>query len=322
MVSRLRLRLRLRSRGWQPRRALAAGLATAALALPVTGVAGAPEVPAPAPTAPAMVASGSPAALAAQYAATRADITAAERMAARYGDRARAAELAAMAEPDRRFLSFDGRDGGRTAEVFGDLATARRIAVLVPGVDTSVDNYGLLRGDAAALEARLGDGSAVVAWLGYKTPGLVSPAVLSTNRAKSAAPDLDAFVAGLHTALPGGRLSVLCHSWGSVVCGRAAAGLDASDLVLFGSPGTGYRDVAALHTKAVVWAGRGAGDWIADVPHVELHLPFSTVGFGTDPVSPEFGARVFAAGPGGHSDYLKPGGPALAAIAAIVLGQV
>jgi hypothetical protein len=37
-------------------------------------------------------------------------------------------------------------------------------------------------------------------------------------------------------------------------------------------------------------------------------------------VSPSFGARVFAAGPGGHSDYFRPGSVSLANIARIVLG--
>ncbi len=30
------------------------------------------------------------------------------------------------------------------------------------------------------------------------------------------------------------------------------------------------------------------------------------LGLGPDPVSPDFGARVFDAGSGGHSDYLAP----------------
>jgi hypothetical protein len=37
-------------------------------------------------------------------------------------------------------------------------------------------------------------------------------------------------------------------------------------------------------------------------------------------VSRGFGARIFAAGSGGHSDYLKPGSVPLRSIAAIVSG--
>ncbi|MCC9311306.1 alpha/beta hydrolase family protein [Kitasatospora sp. RB6PN24] len=303
------------------RRALSAALVTAALAVPAIGAAGPADVPAPAPTAPAALGAVDPAALADRYAATRTDIVAAERTAAAHGDRGRATALAAMADPARQFVFFDGRDDGRSGEVFGDLATARQIAVLVPGADTDLDSYERLRAGAAALERQLGDGSAVIAWLGYKTPSTKEPAILTADRADQAAPRLQRFVAQLRAARPDSRLSVLCHSYGSVVCGRAAAGLDVSDLVLFGSPGTGYDNVAALHTRATVWAGRGATDWIADVPHVKVELPFATVGFGTDPVSPAFGARVFAAGSGGHSDYLKPGSPALTGIVRIVLGR-
>ncbi len=246
-------------------------------------------------------------------------------MAADYGDRTRAAELAAMAGQGRRFLSFDGRDGGRTTEVFGDLAQAERIAVLVPGSDTNLDTYERFRAGAVALQQELGDRAVVIAWLGYATPGTVSPAVLTTGRADQAAPELRQFVGQLNAARPTARISLLCHSYGSVVCARAAAGdagLDVSDVVLYGSPGTGAGNVAGLHTRATVWAGRGAGDWIGNVPHTRLELPFATLGFGTDPVSPEFGAHVFAAGDGGHSDYLKPGSVPLKNIARIVSGQL
>lgn len=65
-----------------------------------------------------------------------------------------------------------------------------------------------------------------------------------------------------------------------------------------------------------MWAGRGSDDWIGNVPHVRL----GGVGFGTDPVDPAFGARVFAAGRVGHSDYLGPGTASLDALARIVIG--
>ena len=73
----------------------------------------------------------------------------------------------------------------------------------------------------------------------------------------------------------------------------------------------------ALHTTARVWAGRGASDWIQAVPHIHLF----GLGFGQDPMSPAFGARVFAAGTGGHSSYLKPGDISLRNLAYIALGD-
>lgn len=303
------------------RRTLLAALVTTSVAVPVSGAARPAAVPAPVPAVLAPLRAATPAALAERYTANRDGIRAAERMAVGHGDQKRAAELRVMAGPARHFLSFDGRDGGRTAEVFGDLSRADRIAVLVPGADTSLDSYRRLRNDAVALRRELGGRSAVIAWLGYETPATLSPEALTSGRADAAAPGLRTFVRELSELKPAARTSVLCHSYGSVVCARAASGLKVADIVLYGSPGTGADSVAAMHTGATVWAGRGGDDWIADVPHVKLHLPFVTVGFGTDPVSPEFGAKVFAAGNGGHSDYLKPGSLSLKNIARIVAGE-
>jgi hypothetical protein len=163
-----------------------------------------------------------------------------------------------------------------------------------------------------------------VAWLGYETPGTVSPAVLTTGRAEGAAPDLRSFVAALHGVNAHARVSLLCHSYGSVVCAGAASGprgLDAADIVFYGSPGTGADKASDLRTPARIWAGRGADDWIADVPHTDAGLFGTTFGFGTDPVSDGFGARVFTAGSGGHSDYLAPGSVPLGNLARIVRGE-
>ncbi|WP_234335073.1 alpha/beta hydrolase, partial [Streptomyces sp. NRRL S-118] len=238
----------------------------------------------------------------------------------RHGDRRRAAALRVMADPARRFLLFDGRDGGRTAEVVGDLSRAERIAVLVPGSDTSLDTYGRFRAGAVALRQELGDRAAVIAWLGYRTPRTLSPEALTDGRAADAAPRLGDFVRRLTGIKPGARLSLLCHSYGSVVCAGAAPGLRVADIVLYGSPGTGAGHVGGMRTRATVWAARSTGDRIARVPHLRLRLPFATVGFGTDPVSERFGARVFDAGAGGHSDYLKPGSTSLENLARIVSG--
>ncbi|MBB4895061.1 hypothetical protein FHS39_004128 [Streptomyces olivoverticillatus] len=303
------------------RRTLLAALVIGSVTLPVLGAARPAAVPAPAPSALAPLRAATPAALAERYAATRADIRAAERAATDHGDLRRAAALHAMAEPARHFLSFDGRDGGRTAEVFGDLSRAERTAVLVPGSDTSLDRYGRLQAGATALQRQLGDRSAVVAWLGYRTPATVSLDAVTPGRAAAAAPALRRFVGELGALKPATRISLLCHSYGSVVCGRAVSGLDVADVVLYGSPGIGVGTAAALHTRATVWAGRGTGDWVAEVPHAHLTLPFATLGFGTDPLSPRFGARIFAAGDGGHSDYLAPGSVSLANIARIVSGR-
>ncbi|MEU6482157.1 alpha/beta hydrolase [Streptomyces sp. NPDC047017] len=304
-------------------RALLAALVIAAVVVPLSAAAR-PRIPAP---APAVLAAPTSATLASAYAANRANAAQASRMAAAHGDADRAATDRGLASPARRLLSFDGRGPGRATEVFGDLAHADRVAVLVPGSDTSLDTYGRFRADALGLfreltrRAPAGTHPAVVAWLGYTTPETVSTTVLTTGRAEQAAPGLRRLIGELRGVTgPGASVTAVCHSYGSVVCGRAAAGLDVSDIVLLGSPGTGAGSVAALHTRARVWAARGADDWVAHVPHVRADLFGTTLGFGTDPVDPAFGARIFPAGDGGHSAYFTAGSPSLANLARIALG--
>ncbi|MFE9113925.1 alpha/beta hydrolase [Streptomyces collinus] len=313
-----------RRRAGRWRRAALAALITGAVVVPLSGAAR-PQTPAP---APADLAPLSASTLAEAYAANRANAAEAARTAAVHHDRDRAATDRRLAGPSRHLLRFDGRGSGRVTEVLGDLARADRIAVLVPGSDTSLDTYGRFHAAAAALHRQLdrqapaGTRTAVVAWLGYETPGTVSTTVTTTGRAEQAAPHLRALVADLRAiAGTGPRISLLCHSYGSVVCGRAAAGLAVDDIALVGSPGTGAGTAAGLHTRARVWAARGGDDWVGNVPHVDLDLFGTTVGFGTDPVSPAFGARVFTAGDGGHSDYFRPGSASLTNLARIVLGE-
>ncbi|MFI7005985.1 alpha/beta hydrolase [Streptomyces sp. NPDC050145] len=305
------------------RRALLAALVTGAVAVPVSAAAH-PDIPAPPPARTGSVTAGS---LDTTYDANRDVAREAARMATEYGATGRARELREMASTGRTFLHFDARGSGRAVEVFGDLTRARRIAVLVPGSDTSLDTYDRFRAGALALRDRLGARAAVVAWLGYATPDTVGPAVTTTGRAEEAAPRLVDAVRELRllrTDGPRPSVTLLCHSYGSVVCGRAAGALRGpaavSDLVLVGSPGTGADRVSELGTRARVWAARGDGDWISHVPHVSAGFFGTTVGFGADPVSPGFGARVFSAGDGGHSDYFRPGTPSLAAMTRIVLG--
>ncbi|MFD8005824.1 alpha/beta hydrolase [Streptomyces mirabilis] len=319
-------------------RTLLAALVTAAVVVPVSAAAR-PRIPAPAPVA---LAPPTRATLDEAYTANRANAAEASRMAAAHADRTRAAADRAMAAPSRHFLTFDGRGQGLAVEVLGDLAHADRVAVLVPGSDTTLETYGRFRAGAAALQDRLNSldhphgthgthgtrGStsrphtAVIAWLGYETPGTVSTTVLTTGRAEDAAPPLKRFIRELRGVVgEKAHVSLLCHSYGTVVCGRAARGLDVDDIALIGSPGTGADSVSALRTSARIWAARGADDWIVNVPHVHADLFGTTVGFGADPVSPAFGAHVFAAGTGGHSDYFKPGSVSLDNLARIVLGD-
>ena len=86
--------------------------------------------PMPALTAPALTA---------RYRADARAIAKAASSARRSGDPALARALAAMRGHD--FLSFDPRGQGEAIEVLGDLATAKRVAILVPGSDTSLATF-------------------------------------------------------------------------------------------------------------------------------------------------------------------------------------
>jgi hypothetical protein len=223
------------------------------------------------------------------------------------------------------FIDFNPRGQGLAVEVIGNLAQATRVAVIVPGSDTTLatfDSRGTASpgGAAAALakEAReLDPGAhlAVIAWLGYATPATLSPGVLTSGDAGQGAAALRTFVDDL--ARDGRQVALICHSYGSVVCGLAASNLPVTDIAVVGSPGMDAASAVALHTTARVWAGRGTSDWIRYAPHVE----FLGLGFGPDPMNPAFGARIFDAGSGGHSGYFRPGSISLRNLAYIALGD-
>lgn len=243
-----------------------------------------------------------------------------------------AARCASLLSPGRHILAFDPRGRGQVAEVYGDLATAERTAVIVPGSDIDLgsfdrarDPYGTPAGMARSLRTRLaadapGTRTAVIAWAGYTTPVGVGPDAMTGRLADAGAPRLARFLSGL-AAVGAPAPAVLCHSYGSVVCGLAVARADRgdlADLILFGSPGVRRDNVAELRTSARVWAARDATDWIGDVPNVELF----GLGHGADPTDPAFGAhRVSARRAEGHTGYLAPGTDSLRNFAAIVLGR-
>jgi hypothetical protein len=268
---------------------------------------------------PALTAS----ALSARYAADAQAIAEAERAAARDGDSPLAGALASLRTQHVLFFNPSGQ--GVAAMVIGNLATATRVAILVPGSDTTLATF-FSRGssspgggaEALAAEAhRLDPGErlAIIAWLGYPTPATLSPAVMTSGDAGQGAQALRPLVTAL--AEHGDQVALLCHSYGSVVCGLAAPHQPVTDIAVFGSPGMDASSVASLHTKARVWAGRESGDSIKYVPHIRLF----GLGFGADPMSNGFGARVFATGTGGHSGYLDPGSVSLRNLTYIALGD-
>ncbi|MBK3542430.1 MULTISPECIES: alpha/beta hydrolase [unclassified Streptomyces] len=245
--------------------------------------------------------------------------------------RARLDRFHSLLKGDRQILAFDPSGKGRAAEVFGDLDRAARVSVVVPGVDThlltlersksSKRRYAAPVGMAESLygaerSASPGTRTAVIAWADYTAPaGLGMDAALG-GLAADGAVRLNAMVG----ALPGtSKVSLFCHSYGSVVCGVAAhrAPDRVADIAVAGSPGMRAASAGQLETGARIWATRDGDDWIGDVPHME----FGGIGHGADPVDPAFGARIVsAAGAAGHSGYFEPGTESLDNFAAIGVG--
>ncbi|MBB5933169.1 alpha/beta hydrolase [Streptomyces zagrosensis] len=269
--------------------------------------------------------------------------------------RDRADHYGALLANGRHILAFDPRDRGQIAEVYGDLTSARRTAVIVPGSDIDLGSYaeempkspGDRRdgggsdhpgvaddtayatpvGMATSLRSELvrqapHTGTAVISWTGYSTPVGLGLDAATGRLAGAGAPRLDRFLAGLAAAegAPAAPPTVLCHSYGSVVCGLAAhrIGPDASDLVVLGSPGTRAGSVAGLRADARVWAAKDGSDWIGKVPHIEL----LGLGHGADPAASDFGARrLSTARVDGHAGYFAPGTESLRNFARVTLGD-
>lgn len=234
----------------------------------------------------------------------------------------------AVSGPRATVLSVSHRGQGRIVEAFGDIHRARRIAVIVPGVGWTGP---LVRDEQdagrrhPAVQARSLLASmqaltphtpvAVVVWLNYDPPAGLDADAARSERAVDGAPRLAAFVNDLSRTA---TVSLVCHSYGSVVCGHAAPQMHIASMVVVGSPGMDVWSRQALHTTAAVWAGIAPDDPIGVVPHTRVD------GFGheADPTSPSFGALALPVGGAhGHNGYLVTGSDSLRAIAQIAIGH-
>lgn len=210
--------------------------------------------------------------------------------------------------------------------VLGDLRTADRVAVLVPGVGIDPAHLGApdqVLGMARALVAQARRTApdvrlAVVAWADYPAPDGLGLAVARGGRASTGARRLGAYLHRLRvrTRAP---IGLFCHSYGSVVCGLTPLDGQVSDVVVYGSPGVRRERAVAFGHGIRVWAARNDEDWIRFVPNVR----FGDLGHGRDPVDPAFGARVFASrGAKGHGGYYETGSESLRNLARIATGRL
>lgn len=241
----------------------------------------------------------------------------------------------------RTFLTLDAKPGAhRLIEVYPDLDEldgADRVIIHIPGMTTKIDSYGKDgHGDARSLEQAANGGTervAVISFMDYDVPqGLDSAA--SDRGARSGVDPLRSLVFDLRgIGFDRSEISVVAHSYGSVVTGHAMrAGLDVGRVVVVGSPGMGADNRSALGSPHVMLhaatspadgggALRGAlrgsmfglggaavggavGSGIDAVSHAPAH--------GRNPADGGFGAEVFdVPGARGHSGYFTGGSRSL-----------
>ena len=175
----------------------------------------------------------------------------------------------------RQFFRIATAGNGRVVEVIGDLHRARHVAVIVPGMTNSIRDYDpntRIKGTELAKAMRAYDpNTAVVVWLGYRTPnqtaaGLVEGA--ASGRARDGARQLVDDLEVLRRMAPESHLTIIGHSYGSVVAGETllsyplAKRVDAlgiEDVAVVGSPGMNTNSRRALgHPDIDVWASKVA----------------------------------------------------------------
>lgn len=234
--------------------------------------------------------------------------------------------------PTRQMALYEMLGQGRIAEVDGDLTNAKHLAVYVPGMGTDIWDFDHLaktrtanvRSRAMALASPPDAEIVTITWLGYDPPrDLDVVGAAHEELARSGGEALSKFLRDMVAfAPPGVHVTVLAHSYGSVLAGLAARdyGLAADELVVLGSPGLGVKsaDQLKLLPGGRVWAAQAHDDPVAWVPKLEdhhLHL------HGPSPTGPSFGATVFAVSGTGHSSYFQDE-QALVALAAITVNRI
>jgi pimeloyl-ACP methyl ester carboxylesterase len=207
------------------------------------------------------------------------------------------------------------------ALLFGDFDTAHHVAVVVPGVGDGTNLCeDWIPGARNLYEAA--EATTVILWKGYDNPSDLLAAAAGSIECNdvlvTAASDLTAFVASL-SVRPHQSLTVVAHSFGSIVTGAALAdcGLRCTDVVVAGSPGMTVDELRQLHVaECHFFSEQAPGDPIA-----ELGI------FGTAPTSPTFGGtRLSTNAPNhavvrAHSEYFEPGSQALENIVDVVMGR-
>jgi uncharacterized protein YukE len=234
-------------------------------------------------------------------------------------------------------LSWDpdgpGQKQGTMAVAFGNPDTAKNVAVCVPGTTATLGKDGFDLDRAANLKDQMdssGSGNAVIQWLGYDAPdSLLGSQVVSAKDADDGAPrlvaDVDGYRAAAEQAGNHQHLTVIGHSYGSTVVGKAGMhGLAADDIAFVGSPGVGASNADQLSAGADhVWAGAARHDPVVQATQGSW---FTEDGSSRGPYDSSFGAHQFGAVDGSwtgdaHSGYYEPGSEPLRNLGDIATGH-
>lgn len=239
------------------------------------------------------------------------------------------------ADSARRLVTLDLSDGGLAAVAVGDIDTAAHVAVIVPGLacDVTGDLDNVVSDAATMHETARGLAPqatlAAVAWIGYRTPDLLTAAF--QTRAQAGARRLTSFTKGVDGAreiarvggpTAGVHLTLVGHSYGSLAIGLALRHkLPVDDAVFAGSPGVGAMFAEQLGLGAEhVYVAEADDDVVADFGR-----------FGQDPSSRSFGATPlptrgrseaerWLTESRGHSEYFRRGTESVHEITAVAVG--
>ena len=223
-------------------------------------------------------------------------------------------------------IAYDpgGPDGQTGAAIsYGNPDTAANTAVTVPGTGTSVADLGPTGQRARDLYATMGGSRAVVLWVDGAEPQTLPAAALDSYAAADA-PRLVHDITGLraaHDQATGahGHLTLIGHSYGSYIAGRAmTAGAGADDVIVTGSPGVGVDHAKDLGIDPHhVWSGQAGDDPIMFAARRFTPDPLT----GNNPSDSAFGGQhIDVDGSHGHGQYYRPGSESLINIAQIANG--
>lgn len=248
----------------------------------------------------------------------------------------------------RQLLLLDlGKERAEAAIANGDVDTAANVAVFVPGMTTTVNdfmkgydqrmNHLRHRSESEGIRAQANAAAATTAtvtWIGYQAPqngDVLDPGktVARMDLARTGAAQLAPFLQGIGAAREqDAHLTLLGHSYGSTTAGlalRQETGVD--DVVFFGSPGLGTNsaddlNLAPGHAYYIEAGWDLVGDLgvfgidpshMSGIEHASARV--STV---LDPVTGEI--RTFT-GVTGHNSYLVDDSTSQYNMSVIVAGE-